>query len=169
MAFVADSILTSELINAPIGSIRTSVKTANFGPLVSVNIPRGDPELSVPIPAFQTWAIKCFFVYSSSILADIQLALSVPSGTSGLISQYGPDTSFPTGWDGERNMSVNLVDTVLFLGGGGVSTGLPSFLRGYLKTASTPGNVGVRFAQFGTDPTETTLYVGSRMTLIRLA
>ncbi|MER5912310.1 hypothetical protein ABT124_17900 [Streptomyces sp. NPDC001982] len=127
-----------------------------------------DPHLTVNIEANATYDLECFLIYRGASTGDFGAAFTVPAGTAGDWSLFGPDTALAaSAVTGSVRYNSGILTGTRIAGASDSTTPVAAQGIGYVVAGSTAGPFTLKWAQVTTDATATTLLTNSWMRLIR--
>lgn len=125
-------------------------------------------DLVIPVTAGGTYSFESSLVYDTAAAADVVIRLSYPSGTTGLITNYGSGTAITTTTNAINQQALALSGTSFSLTYGGVAV---ATLMGVNPSGSlfvtTSGNLIIGFAQAVSTASNSLLKAGSWARLCR--
>jgi hypothetical protein len=145
-------------------SVAKSVDT----PRISTTTLTADPHLVLPFAANYTYIVNFVIYHNSATAADIQFALSFPSGATTPFGGLRLVTSASVTGDvdpGAYSSATSGTSNITAAGSGLANTTL---LFATVIMGSTAGNVSLMWAQNASTASNTTLYTGSSMTAERI-
>jgi hypothetical protein len=118
-----------------------------------------DNTLFIPMPAGTSWFYAGFLSVTGAAIGtgDIKVALTGPSGATGLVEAFGFNTSAAGPLSGSPVRGLGSAITVGVNGG----SASPVILIGSVTIGATPGNLQLQFAQNSSSATSTTVGTGS--------
>lgn len=130
----------------------------------------GDPHLTVTATAGAVYRLSGYLTWTGGQTGAFKAAFSVPSGSTGRWSLYGPDLSIAASatTSGIRHSSSSSLTTAQLAGSSSTSVAVTALPTGLL-TAGASGAFTFQWAQNGSDATVTSLLSGSWMELKRVA
>lgn len=129
-------------------------KTADES-VTSSTVLQNDNHLVVPVKAYRRYMFYVWGSFYSDPAADFKYAFDVPSGCDGSYITYRLNET-----------NVNPLPASDTISSGGSEDEF--WLRGYLYTGSTAGNITLQWAQNTSNVVATTLFTGSLMVLYEL-
>lgn len=177
MPFVAGQKVRASELNAITGAFVVARCTTDVTKNASTTL--GDVTgLGLSVAANATYALDGWIYFESNPTADIKFALTLPSGSTGVMGFYGPNLATAPVVNQER---INYVDMGVYsatasatygIGGDDEFTGsvwVTAQPRGVITTSSTAGTIQVQFAQNTSNASNTKVKAGSWMRATRLA
>lgn len=123
---------------------------------------QNDDALLMALGATETWWVEFDVIYSSSTVADIKIAFTIPGGASMALSAMWM-SSVPTA--GISNWLVSGTATDLQ----GRAENLVVPIKGFVATAGTAGNITMQWAQNALEATNTIVRANSTLWATKIA
>jgi len=131
---------------------------------------RVDSALTLPVVAAATYEMEAFIIYDATATADAKFRLSTPRGTVAHWTVSAAARALPraavAGPETFRYLDASMGQTV---GGAGRGMRLVAQIKGMVTTSTTPGNLGIQWAQAVAEASDLTISAGSWLVLRRLA
>lgn len=122
-----------------------------------------DTALLASLPSTGTHMFEMDIIYSSTTVADIKFAMTIPAGAFLTLLGVGLATTATTSVGDMNNFATATAGTAGAFGGIGAGSFLPLRLWGEVATGGTAGNMTLQWAQNTLEATNTVVHNGSRM------
>lgn len=143
----------------------TVLKTSTESVTSSTTL-QNDDQLFLPVVTNAKYKFEAYLIYDGSAAADIKVAFTIPAGASITWNALGPQSG--VGSTSLNAITATASGTALGLACNGAQV-LGAGPKGYLATAGTAGNLQMQFAQVISNATASRIFLGSWLTLTRIA
>lgn len=149
-----------------IGDVRTAIKPSDTTKNNNSTI-AADPDLTLELLPNSRYLVKLVGVVDGSNTADIKWNFTIPAGATGYQQPDGLAVA-TTGTTGSMNEAASLWTATPAIATAGVGTKTMFTPQGILITGATGGTFTFNWAQSTADATDTTLFAGSTLSVVRI-
>lgn len=149
-----------------IGDVRTAIKPSDTTKN-NDNTIAPDPHLTLELLPNSRYLVKLVGVVDGSNTADIKWNFTIPAGATGYQQPDGLAVA-TTGTTGSMNEAASLWTATPAIATAGVGTKTMFTPQGILITGATGGTFTFNWAQSTADATDTTLFAGSTLSVVRI-
>lgn len=156
--------VVTALFNTPVVVRKVADET-----VTSSDVLQDDNTLLFAVGASETWVVYAYLFTDGATAGDIQVALSGPSGATGIVAVTGPGTGATTFADATVNNQAGALATGLPAGTLGATNKTLVTVVGSVVNSTNAGNVTLRWAQRVSSGTATTVFAGSFLVATRIS